>query len=269
MPALGTGSRQILVTFYQVLTCRRFSFTPLQGAADLLPAPPLAQHSGVLLEASPSEHPPQLSPGSRAQTGAAGSRRRMWGLRMWHEGWRGARLGTEQWETPKCAGHGQPSTAGEWVGARSCCWPRYLPWAASRLRILLQHRAGSHLLFMWPWLHPRGSGSTPHCALAPPPIVVLALPRILALPHNDPTVPEGQPHCWASGASGSPGCWHKSPRVAMPWGPWGWALPQSSHSRCQGGQGASPTCPCPQGNPGEQHTSPLPITRVNSLWSSP
>lgn len=81
------------------------------------------------------------------------------------------------------------------MGARSCCWPRYLPWAASRLRILLQHRAGSHLLFMWPWLHPRGAGSTPHCALAPPPVVVLALPRILALPHTDPTVPEGQPHC--------------------------------------------------------------------------
>lgn len=35
---LGTGSRQILVTFYQVPTCQRFSLTPLQGVANLLSA---------------------------------------------------------------------------------------------------------------------------------------------------------------------------------------------------------------------------------------
>lgn len=75
LPVLGTGSRQILVTFYQVLTCQRFSLTPLQGVANLLsaqharspmatPQHGIAQLSRALLKAaSPSEHPPpQLSP---------------------------------------------------------------------------------------------------------------------------------------------------------------------------------------------------------------
>lgn len=71
---LGTGSRQILVTFYQVPTCQRFPLTPMQGAANLLsaqhahspmatPQHGMAQHSGALLKtASPSEHPPSAQP---------------------------------------------------------------------------------------------------------------------------------------------------------------------------------------------------------------
>lgn len=79
---LGTGSRQILVTFYQVPTCQRFSLTPLQGVANLLsswhtcsptatPQHGMAQLSGALLKAaSPSEHAPQLSPCSQNSYGS-------------------------------------------------------------------------------------------------------------------------------------------------------------------------------------------------------
>lgn len=107
---LGTGSRQILVTFYQVPTCQRFSFTPLQGVANLLSA----QHArsltaiarrgtaqwgfaqgSISIRAPPAAQPmllaqlwvmeELLSPTEGCSSPCA-----------WQEGWRGPTLGAMQ-----------------------------------------------------------------------------------------------------------------------------------------------------------------------------
>lgn len=74
LPVLGTNSGQILVTFYQVLTCQRFPLTPLQGAANPLsaqharrptatPQHGMAQHMGLCSRQHPLQSIPlQLSP---------------------------------------------------------------------------------------------------------------------------------------------------------------------------------------------------------------
>lgn len=90
---------------------------------------------------------------------------------------------------------------------------------------------GSHLPFMWPWLRSSTSSSTPHCSLAPPPIVVLAPPLnvVLSLPHGGPMVacPQGampaQPRdspCTSTGAGPQGPQWRRSPGWSSVPGRW-------------------------------------------------
>lgn len=238
MSALGTGSRQILVTFYQVLTCRWFSFTPLQGAADLLQAALRHGAAGCCSR----QHPHQSIP--RSSAWAHGLRRELralaegcWGLHVWHEGWRGARLGNEQRETPKGAGHGQPRKGWERRGADGGM--ELLPAPLPAMGCLeAAHPPAAPCGRPCPGLvltsHSWGPGSTPGVQV-PPHIVLWLLPLLwswpcpafwpwptLALlsPRGSPTAARGVPMHqlwgWASGASGSPGppgWWHRSPRV--------------------------------------------------------
>lgn len=102
---LGTGSRQILVTFYQMPTCQRFPLTLLQGVAKPAVSPeclqvrghPTAQHGTAQWGFGQGSIPFKSSPPSSAYAALLALKEGCSSSRAWQEGFRSLTMGAVWW----------------------------------------------------------------------------------------------------------------------------------------------------------------------------